>query len=87
MPISLRLQYHLKKPHYIILALGLLDIFRVLAYYWGDVFLTIHWTAPQFDKSERCKLRIYFLACVLSDRETENADVGNADLELSEARA
>lgn len=34
------------------MALGLLDIFRVLAYYWGDVFLTIHWTAPQFDKSE-----------------------------------
>lgn len=63
------LQHRLKntqtnKPHYITLALGLLDIFRVLTYCQGDVFLpppAIHWTAYQFDRMGVLSLRLTFL--------------------------
>lgn len=64
------LQHRLKntqtnKPHYIILALGLLDIFRVLTYCQGDVFLPP--TRHSLDsisvwQNGSSKLKINFLA-------------------------
>lgn len=85
----IRLQRHFKKISYIILALGLLGIFRALPYDHGDVFLL----SPPFIGRHTSltewvsNLKIYFLAFVLWAREIENANAGDANLELSGARA
>lgn len=79
----------LKKSHYIILALGLLDIFRALTYYQSDVFLFPHYALDSTSVWQNgcSKLKIYFLAFVLRASEIENANAGNANLELSGAGA
>ena len=62
--VRLQHSFFFFKSHYIILALGLLDIFRALTYYQSDVFLffpTMHWIAHQCDRMGVLSWKFTFL--------------------------